>query len=78
MVGDDETGGAVMDTCKHCGGQLMHLKNEQIVELSVMRVKRVSFCRHCRRTSTKTEIYMLVRGVPLNAEMMKAKGKGRL
>jgi len=67
-----------MDTCKHCGGQLMHLKNEQIVELSVMRVKRFYVCRRCRRVSTKSETYMLVRGVPLNAEMMKAKGKGRL
>jgi len=64
----------MMDTCPNCKGQLMHLKNEQIVELSVMRVKRVSICRRCRRKITKTEIYMLVRGVPLNAEIVKGKG----
>jgi len=74
MVGDEQKGGALMETCQYCKGQLMHLKNEQIVELSVMRVKRVSICRRCRRKITKTEIYMLVRGVPLNAEIVKGKG----
>jgi len=65
----------MMDTCPHCGGHLMHLKNKQVVELTVMRVYRLYICRKCRRTTTKDEIYMLKRGIPLTYDMLKGKGK---
>lgn len=59
--------------CK-CNGQMMHLKNEQTVELTVLRVYRSFICRQCRRITVTPEIYLLKRGIALNEESLKRKG----
>jgi len=53
---------------------MLELEKRRTLEMAVMKISHTYLCRKCRRTYTVTEIYLLVRGVPLNAEILHGKG----
>ncbi len=54
--------------CRYCGGEVIELKKQRQLELATMKIIHTYHCKQCRRTGKRTEIYLRVQGVPLEAK----------